>query len=85
MVHDDQDTEQDQMIKDSLKLSEFEQALLQKQEDENERKKLKKQEPNTTLDITVAEIMVSFVAKVQVSRDENILKEMNRELALLTW
>lgn len=42
MVHDDQDTEQDQMIKDSLKLSEFEQALLQKQEDENERKKLKK-------------------------------------------
>jgi len=64
MVHDDQDTEQDQMIKDSLKLSGFEQALLQKQEDENERKKLKKQEPNTTLDITVAEIMVSFVAKV---------------------
>ena len=37
------------------------------------------------IDITMNDLMVSFVAKVQVSRSEEVLIDENRELMLLTW
>ena len=36
-------------------------------------------------EVTISEILISFVAKVQVSRSEQILIEENREIALFTW
>ena len=41
-----------------------------KQEDEDARKKLKKEVPNTLINVKLDELLVSFVAKVQKSRTE---------------
>lgn len=59
--------------------------MLIKQEDEADRKKLKNEAPNMTIDVTMNELIVSFVAKVQVSRSEEVLIDENRELALFVW
>ena len=58
--------------------------LIQKQEDEAERKKLKKQEPNQVIDVTLSDLTVSFVAKVQSARREEVLIDERRELALFS-
>ncbi len=50
--------------KESIKLSGIGQTLLHKKEDEDVRRKLKKKEPDTALDISIGELMISFVAKV---------------------
>ena len=62
----------------------FDHELIQKQEDEAERKKLKKQEPNQVIDVTLSDLSVSFVAKVQSVRREEVLIDERRELALFT-
>ena len=73
--------------KDAIQMqaSQIEENLINKQEDEADRKKLKKEQPNMAIDVTMNDLVVSFVAKVQVSRSEEVLIDENRELALFTW
>ena len=68
-----------------MQSSEIEAQMLMKQEDEADRKMLKKEQPNMAIDVTINDLIVSFVAKVQVSRSEEVLIDENRELALFTW
>ena len=37
------------------------------------------------IDVTMNDLIVSFVAKVQVNKSEEVLIDENREIALFTW
>ena len=81
---DDDDEDEERKGSHDAFGSGFDHELIQKQEDEAERKKLKKQEPNQVIDVTLSDLTVSFVAKVQSARREEVLIDERRELALFS-
>ena len=84
LSNDDEDQDEEHKGSQDHFGSGFDHQLMQKQEDEAERKKLKKQEPNQVIYVTLSDLTVSFVAKVQSARSEEVLIDERRELALFS-
>ena len=62
-----------------------EKLLRQRHQDELAKKALKKQDPKSVINLNLDQLMASFVAKIQVTRTEEVLIEENCEMALYTW
>ena len=85
--HEDEDEEEENPA-DNVMFQGTDQAhklLAQRHEDELKKKALKKQDPKSVIVMTLDQLSVSFVAKIQVSRTEEVLIEENCEMTLHTW